>query len=291
MNNVASAREALGWRLRELRRTARLTGRQLAESLHWPQSKVSKLELGQQTPSEGDIRAWVEATHGRDQLGDLLGSLNTLQTQYAEWRRQFRSGTARRQRELLQLAARTKVTCAFEPVVVPGLLQTAGYAHHMLADIPELYDAPNDIEQGVVERLRRQEILYQPGKQFHFVITEAVLRYQLCPTEVMAGQLDRLLAVLSMPNMRLGIIPFAAAYPTAPLHGFWIYDNQVVLVETFSAELNLAQPHELQLYSKLYSRLAHAAVYTAAARSLVLGAIAELPAPLDTLPLAGPGNS
>ena len=61
--SVLEARKALGKRLRELRRAAGLTGRQLADALSWPPSKVSKLENGRQTPSDDDVRAWTRTTH------------------------------------------------------------------------------------------------------------------------------------------------------------------------------------------------------------------------------------
>ncbi len=277
MNTVKRAREALGLRLRELRRNARLSGKQLAELLQWAPSKVSKLQLGQQTPTEEDVRAWVAATRGGDQLEDLLASLRTLETHYAEWRRQLRSGVARRQRELLDLASTTTVSRCFEPVVVPGLLQTAAYAQHRFERGAALHDAPADVEAAVAARMRRQELLYQPGRQFHFVITEAVLRYHLYPAEVLAGQLDRLLALISMPNLRLGIVPFQTDYPVTPLHGFWIYDDKLVLVETLAAELNLAQPQEVRFYSAIYRQLAQVALYTSAARALVTAALQDLP--------------
>jgi hypothetical protein len=36
--------------------------------------------------------------------------------------------------------------------------------------------------------------LYRPDKQFHFIITEATLRYRLCPLDILLGQLDRLVS-------------------------------------------------------------------------------------------------
>ena len=48
---------------------------------------------------------------------------------------------------------------------------------------------PNDIDEAVRARVRRQEMLYRPDKRFQFVLTEATLRYRLCAPEVMLGQL------------------------------------------------------------------------------------------------------
>ena len=55
MSSFQRAREALGIKLRELRRDARLTGRQLAERNGWHPSKISKIEGGKQTPVEADL--------------------------------------------------------------------------------------------------------------------------------------------------------------------------------------------------------------------------------------------
>jgi Domain of unknown function (DUF5753) len=48
-------------------------------------------------------------------------------------------------------------------------------------------------------RLETHDRYVDDGKRFHFVITEAVLRYRLCPPEVMLGQLDRLVTLSTMP--------------------------------------------------------------------------------------------
>ena len=46
-------------------------------------------------------------------------------------------------------------------------------------------------------------MLYRPDKRFHFVLTEATLRYRLCAPEVMLGQLDRLISFAALPNVRV----------------------------------------------------------------------------------------
>ncbi|WP_390624202.1 helix-turn-helix domain-containing protein [Fodinicola feengrottensis] len=60
-SNVHEARNALGKRLRELRQAAGVNGRQLAESLSWPPSKISKLENGRQR------RPTTTSVHGHAQ--------------------------------------------------------------------------------------------------------------------------------------------------------------------------------------------------------------------------------
>jgi transcriptional regulator with XRE-family HTH domain len=267
--NVQEARFALGQRLRELRQQARLSGRQLADELSWPPSKVSKLENAHQTPSDDDIRDWTRATNGQAETEALLASLHTLEVQHAEWRRVLRAGMRPHQNELAELDQKTRLFRAFEATVIPGLLQTAEYARARFAEGSRVLRLPNDIDEAMRGRIRRQEILYRPDKRFHFVLTEAALRMRLCPPEVMLGQLDRLVTFSALPNVRLGIIGFETRYATSPWHGFWLYDNDRVLVETYSAALNLAQPQEIALYSSVFGELAAVASYGRPARAII----------------------
>jgi hypothetical protein len=92
----------------------------------------------------------------------------------------------------------------------------------------------------------------------------------------MLGQLDRLISLAALPNVRLGIIPFDAPYVVAPAHGFWIMDDDRVMVETFSAELNLAQPQEIELYGQIFESLAESASYGRAARALITEVVDRL---------------
>jgi transcriptional regulator with XRE-family HTH domain len=276
VTSVHEARTALGQRLRELRQRAGLTGRQLAESLSWPASKISKLENGRQTPTDEDILAWTGATNNEAEAEALLASLHTLEVQHAEWQRQIKMGLRPHQNEIAQLDAETRLFRAFESTFVPGLLQTAEYARHRFAQSITVFKVKNDLNEAVQARVKRQEILYRPDKRFHFVLTEAALRYRLCPPEVMLGQLDRLVSFSALPNVRLGIIGFETAYVVAPAHGFWLLDNDRVMVETFSAELNLAQPQEIELYASIFNQLAAVASYGRAARAIITRVIDDL---------------
>lgn len=274
--NVQEARSALGQRLRELRQQARLSGRQLADALSWPPSKVSKLENARQTPSDDDIRDWTRATNGQTETEALLASLHTLEVQHAEWRRVLRGGLRPHQDELAELDQKTRLFRVFEATVIPGLLQTAEYARARFAEGARVLRLPNDIDEAVRSRIKRQEILYRPDKRFHFVLTEAALRMRLCSPEVMLGQLDRLVTFSALPNVRLGVIGFETRYATAPWHGFWLYDDDRVLVETYSAALNLAQPPEIALYSSIFDELAAVASYGRSVRAIITRVIDDL---------------
>ncbi|MGQ0715740.1 MAG: helix-turn-helix domain-containing protein [Pseudonocardiales bacterium] len=274
--NVHEARTALGKRLRELRRRAGLTGVQLAELLSWPQSKVSKLETARQTPSAEDIKAWTGATGSDSQTGELLTALQTLEAQHAEWQRVLNPGLEPHQHKLSELDAKTRLFRVFEATVIPGLLQTAEYARARMAQGVILYNANNDISEAVQARMRRQELLYREDKRFHFVVTEAALRLRLSTANVMLAQLDRLISLSTLPNVRFGVISSNTQYVVGPWHGFWLRDNERVLVETFSAELNLVQAPEIALYNKIFEQFAAIAAYGRSAREIITRVADEL---------------
>ncbi|MDQ3275206.1 MAG: helix-turn-helix transcriptional regulator [Actinomycetota bacterium] len=277
-SNVHEARNALGKRLRELRQAAGYSGRQLAESLSWPPSKVSKLENGRQTPTDDDIRGWTRTTNSESETEALLASLHTLEVQHAEWQRILRTGLKPRQQEHIEWDQRTRLFRAFEATVIPGFLQTAEYARARFAEGIRRLKLPNDINEAVQSRMMRQEILYRPDKKFHFVLTEAALRFRLCAPDVMLGQLDRLISFSQLRNVRLGIIGFETQYATSPWHGFWLYDQERVLVETFSAALDLRQPQEIELYGSAFEQLAAVASYGRSARVIINRVIEDLAA-------------
>jgi len=211
-----------------------------AESLSWQASKVSKLENGRQTPSDDDINAWTRATNSLDEAAGLLASLHTLEVQYAEWQRVLRAGIRPRQNQLAELDQKARLFRVFEATVIPGLLQTSEYARARFSEGIRVFKLPNDVDEAIAARMKRQDIFYRPGKRFHFVLTEAALRFRMCSPEVMLGQLDRLISLSALPNVRLGVIGFEARYTVSPWHGFWLYDEHKVLVETYSAGLRLS---------------------------------------------------
>jgi transcriptional regulator with XRE-family HTH domain len=276
VSSLHEARLALGKRLRELRRQAGLSGRELAESLAWPPSKVSKLENGRQSPTDEDIRTWAKATAGEGETDTLLASLHTLAVQNIEWQRQLRGGLKSHQNEIVALDEATRLFRAFEATFVPGLLQTAEYARARFAQSVAVLKLRSDVDEAVQVRIRRQDILYRQDKRFHFVLSEAALRYRLCPPEVMLGQLDRLISLAALPNVKFGIIGFETAYAVAPAHGFWLLDDERVMVETYSAELNLAGPQEIELYRSIFDSMATAASYGRQAREIIKRVVDDL---------------
>jgi transcriptional regulator with XRE-family HTH domain len=269
---VHQAREVLGHRLRELRRDAGLTGVQLAERAGWHSSKVSKIEYGKQTPSEDDIRIWCQHTNAGDQVPDLIATVRHVEAMYMELRRSLGTGIRRRQRAVQELEAQTRLMRWYEPVLIPGMLHTSGYAEAVMRRVIDFYQVPDDLDAGVAVRMQRQQILYRGDRRFHFIIAQQALSTTVGDNDVMIGQLDRLLAVMSLPRVILGIIPTGADY-LVPTNQFVLHDNRLVQVETISAELTITPPREIALYATAFDALHQQAVYGPTARNLITGAL------------------
>ncbi len=92
----------------------------------------------------------------------------------------------------------------------------------------------------------------------------------------MAGQLDRLRDVGSLPNVSFGVVPMRPDRLCMPVEGFWIYDNAPVNVELVSGYLTITQPREVAEYARRYAELAEMAVYGPRARALISAALSAL---------------
>jgi len=274
-STVHKAREALGHRLRDVRRDAGLTGRGLAVLAGWHSSKVSKIEYGKQTPAEDDIRAWCRLCNAMNQADDLIVAVRDIEAMHVEWRRRLRTGTKARQEKSFSLEAETELMRWYEPVLVPGLLHTAEYATAVLRRVVAFYEIPDDVDAGVSARMERQQILYSPAHRFHFVIAQQALRTLVGDKSVMAGELDRLLSVMSLARIRLGIVPTGSPY-VVPSNQFIIFDDRLVHIEAVSAEISVTQPREIELYLRAFTALAKSAVYGADARAIVMSELAAL---------------
>ena len=263
----------LAERLVRIRKAAGLTGDRLAAMLGWPRSKVPKLENGRQMPTEADVKAWAEACGQPDAVPELLGMLSDAQTVYRQWR--LGEGQAALQAQydaLVRSAARIR---NFELLLIPGLLQTPDYARYRALEAVRLHGAPADsVDATVAARMARGQVLYDTSKRFEFVITEAALRYLLCPREVMFRQLGHLATVSEYSNVTLGIIAPGVELPVAPMVGYLMADDTTI-VETFTSAITIAV-RESPKYAQVTDELMAEAVTGDAARRLIAAAAADL---------------
>jgi transcriptional regulator with XRE-family HTH domain len=276
-SSARQAQEALGGRLRELRKDAGLTARALAAATGQHYTRVSKIEHGVQAPDDADIRAWCRACGADEQVPDLVATLRAVESAYLEFRRQSRAGMKRvLGAHTRRRYERTTLFRIYEHNVVPGLFQTSAYCAAMLSFWIGFLGTSNDLDEAVAVRMDRQQVLYRRDKRFHVVLEEQALRTWFGTAEVQLGQLDRLLALMSLPNVSLGIVPLMVERPAVGSAGFWIFDDSLVALETPTASIEVTRPQEIDQYARMFGVLAAPALYGRAARDLVTRTIGEL---------------
>jgi transcriptional regulator with XRE-family HTH domain len=250
-----SPRKQLGNRLRLLRVRAGLTGDKMPG---FTQSKVSRLETGRTTPSLADIEAWTRATNASaEEVTELASLVEQLATSATSWRILHRLGLAEKQREIAELEQEARHIRTFQPTMIPGLLQVADYARRVI----EMAYRPGDIASAIAARIERQSILYDQARRFDFLVTEGALRW--LPGDMdMRPQLDRLLSMASLPNVTLTVVPYGPGRMPL-LHPFVMWeleDETLITVETYSAELQVRDPADVQRYQEVWTRLMEDAV-------------------------------
>jgi transcriptional regulator with XRE-family HTH domain len=271
------AREVLGARLREIRKDAGFSGRALAAETGQHFTRISKIEHGVQSPTDDDIRAWCRSCDAGDQIADLIATARVVESAYLEFRRQARAGMRRvTGAHTMALYGRTARFRIYEHNVVPGLLQTAAYCAAMLSFWIEFLEVPDDLDSAVKARMERQQVLYQADKRFEVILEEQALRTWFGDAQTQAGQLGRLLEVMSIPTVSLKVVPLSTERTGVPSAGFWIFDESVVALEVPTASIEVIRPGEVELYTRMFAHLDDVAVGGAAARRLIVRALREL---------------
>jgi len=280
-SSVAQARKELGARLRQLRKTAGLTGQAVAEATGQHFTRISRIENGVQPPTEANIRDWCAACGATDQIPDLIATARNVESAYLEWTRQTRAGMRRLGGpDKLATYRRTTTFRIHEPIVMPGIFQTEAYIRRMLAFWYAFLDAPDDTEATLAFKAERTAIALTPGKRIAAVLGEQALRTHRGTPEEHADQLNHLLKLMRLPFVSVGIIPADAQRHAIATIGFWIFDNNAVALETPTAAIKVTRPREIALYATLFDQLHAEAVYGRRARQLIR----------DVLPVAGAVN-
>ncbi|MCZ3388959.1 MAG: helix-turn-helix domain-containing protein [Actinomycetia bacterium] len=220
--------DGLATRLRALRTQAGLSVREAARQLDWQASRLSRIETAQQMPTALDLDAIAALTAPDDPRVTLQLRKKLDETIYRQtnFRQRVIDGHVDLQQDYNELVRQSQRVVFFEVAYVPGLAQTPDYMRRVFSESVRRHHGQNDVEEAIATRLRRTEYLYDTGRRFEFLMTEAVIRFLLPESSaVMYAQLDRLLSLSRLPNVRLGIIPFGIHLPITPQRGFQIYGD------------------------------------------------------------------
>ena len=256
----------LGGQIRKLRMDRALSSGELAAAAAVTSSAVSKVEHGKMVPSRdvlGRMIAVLDLPHPeQDALFDLLGQAAAD----AASNRGYGKGLTL----LGTMADRERTSAAvsvFSNSIIPRLLQTAEYARDANRLTPWLSE--REVGKAALTHTERQAVLFEDGREFTFLMTEAVLRTWPGALTVMAAQFDRLRQLAVRPGVRLGILPWSSAMRGLPMCSFTLYDDREVAVEMFTGELLMAQPDRVQTHVDQFRRFEESAVYGEEAIALI----------------------
>lgn len=153
----------------------------------------------------------------------------------------------------------------YEPLLVPGLLQTEAYARAVVG--AALVRDPAEVERRVAARLERQRRLAGPrALKLWAVLDEAALRRPVGGPPVMAEQLRRLEEIAVQPNVTIQVLPFDAGACLGMGNSLAILtfpdpeDADVVLLENMAGELYLESQEHVHGYVQVFDHLRAAAL-------------------------------
>ncbi|WP_181785918.1 helix-turn-helix domain-containing protein [Streptomyces phytophilus] len=204
---------AYGKLLKFFRTKAGLTQEELAERMGYSQDHCASVEQGRRP-------AKAEFTGRAEEVVEAGGVLEELQEEvdFAQLPTFFR--------DLAVLEKEAVIRYSYDPLVIPGLLQTEDYARTLLGGAyPPLDD--ETVDEWLTARLARQSLLTRkkPLVAFALIIEEATLHRMVGNRRIMQAQLRRLLECAELRNVEIQIMPSARA-----VHGG--LNGHMVLLET-----------------------------------------------------------
>lgn len=200
------ARRRLRDALRRLREAAGFTQRQVAEEMDWSLSKLIRIEAGQVTVSTTDLRALLQ--HYGVSEPDEVGRLVTLAKSVREraWWSVYKTVTTPTHLAFVAYESSASVIRNFEPLLIPGLLQTPEYAREILR-----MEGLDNLDDHVELRMARQDLLTRDdGPEVHFIMDHAVIRRAVGGPAVMRRQLRHILELAKSPRVTVRIVPWWA---------------------------------------------------------------------------------
>jgi transcriptional regulator with XRE-family HTH domain len=258
--------ESVGAVLARMRRTRRLTGAQLGKLVGMSQPKISRIERGQGLSAPEDIGAIARALGADERLvRSLMDRAQRSHDRMTDWR-PASAELADQQQTLAELESATTVTRTLEPSLVPGLLQTSGYAKAVFQAFQRGQLIGGDLSESMLlatvsARVRRQEVLADRSKTFRFILGEAALRRRALPVVEMLAQLNHLREIAEHnANVSIAVVPDDAPVAIPPLHGFTVLDDKLVMIDLYNRGLISRSRMDVDDYRRAFDSLEGSAV-------------------------------
>jgi transcriptional regulator with XRE-family HTH domain len=271
-------RRELGALLRALRTAKGLTVEQAAEHLMFSMSKLSRMETGHGAATLRDIRDLCDLYGVTDEAErDHLRALAREGKQTGWWQSYDLDYFA----TYVGLEAEAAGIKYYQSAIVPGLLQTPGYARAMHeAGVPEF--TPERINELIEVRLMRQRLLEQdPPVRLEVVLDEAVLHRLVGGPAVMSAQVDRLIALAKRPNVTMQVIPYTVGAHPAMDSTFNILEftgsvASVVYVEGLVGWIYVERPPDIRRYQQVFEHLSNLALNPKDSIKLMMGVARDI---------------
>jgi transcriptional regulator with XRE-family HTH domain len=252
-------RRRLGAELKRCRENANMTQENVSRHFEWHAAKVTRIETARVTVTARDVRDLltlygVQDDDYRDALVELARQ-SKERTWWTDYRDVMRGA-------YVGLEDGAVAMRSWEPIVLPGLLQTREYMAALLR-AGRAADAPADIDRRIALRLQRQERRLRGDRPLELtaIIDESVVRRVVGGPECMNDQLKHLIDATQLHNVTLQVLPFdAGEHPflggSAALLEFPETTHMdVVYLEGIAGDYYEEQPTEVARYREEFQRL------------------------------------
>lgn len=209
--NPTITRRRLRIELRRLRETANHPLAEVTKTLDWSTSKLIRIENGSVSISVTDLRALLEVYETPAEIVEDLVAL-ARSARERRWWSHYREFLTPQYQEFIGFEADAARLRLFQPTMVPGLFQTAGYARALIPAVT-VSPLPEWQVDGLVEvRLRRQKEIMGADlpPEITVVLDEAVVRRPVGGAETMRAQLEHLAEAQAHPTVTVAVVPFSA---------------------------------------------------------------------------------
>ncbi|WP_343953392.1 helix-turn-helix transcriptional regulator [Nonomuraea longicatena] len=226
-----------GIHLREYRKLAAKRQKELAVMLGWSVSKISMWSVSKISMIErGERRADEDFARAADTALGAGGGLLTRWRETVEQAGRFSIWLA----QLVEIEQRADMLRAWEPLIIPGMLQTEQYARAIFRGRPGI--TPDVVEQSVEARMNRQRILEREnGPTLWVVLDEGVLTRPVGNEGIMAGQLAHLAAMDGHPRVHLRLLPHDAWLTTGMQGAFVLASGSEIPDTAYIESITLSQ--------------------------------------------------
>ncbi|WP_037068946.1 helix-turn-helix domain-containing protein [Pseudonocardia acaciae] len=220
------------------------------------QARISRAENGHALLTVDEVNS-LARLYGADEADSaiLLRMTRDAHAGYVDARVVLQTGTtANLQRRFAALERNATQVRAFQPMMVLGVLQTAGYAAVALETTVD--------DRLVRDRLNRQRHMLEDDRR-HWVLvqTEGSLRWAVRSAGLMAEQIEHLIGLSRLPNVDLGVICWETAVEVFPATAFHLYDRATAVVGTHDGTAIITETERIAGYRALFDRLAASAVF------------------------------